>query len=475
MDSQITEKPMMDNGADVELSATWQEELRALLVLGVPMAAAQIVSMLTLTIDLLMISRVSAQEVAAASLALVVNFLLWMIAAGPVMAVTPLVSQALGADSENYRDVRHSVRMGLWLIVALIPLLILVIWVMEPLASLMGQDPVIASRARDYMWLLAIGWPFMMAIMALRNFLAAINKTTIPFVLIAMTAGLNAAFNYVLIFGKFGAPKLDLLGAGIASSLAGILSFVFFVIYIKIDTSARKFDLFKNWWQPDWPRFKEVTKLGWPISVSTIFEGMLFNAGVLLMGVIGVMEMAAYQIGLNVASLAFMVPWGLSMAGAVRIGHAAGAGNLEAAKRAGSVCVALSTVTMSIMALCIAFSPVFITGLYVDAKPSSDALRALVMGFLPLAAGFMFFDAIQVAANQLLRGLKDVQVPMVMTGISYWLIGFPVALYLGLKTEVGADGIWYGLTAGLIAASIFLGARLWWILWQKERLIAPEA
>lgn len=458
---------------DMTVSRNWREELSALLVLGVPMAAAQIVSMLTLTIDLLMISRVSAEEVAAASLALVVNFLLWMIAAGPVMAVTPLVSQALGADKENYRDVRHSVRMGLWLIVVLIPALVLVIWMMEPLASLMGQDPDIAARARDYMALLAFGWPFMMGVMALRNFLAAINKTTIPFVLILLTAALNAAFNYVLIFGNFGAPKLDLLGAGIASALAGLCSFIFFIVYIKIDPVARKFDLFRNWHQPDWPRFREVTKLGWPISVSTIFEGMLFNAGVLLMGVIGVMEMAAYQIGLNVASLAFMVPWGLSMAGAVRIGHAAGAGDLDAAKRAAAVCVALSTVSMSVLALGIALTPNFITGLYVGASPDNDIVRNLVIGFLPLAAGFMFFDAIQVAANQLLRGLKDVQIPMVMTGISYWIIGFPVAYYLGLKTEVGANGIWYGLTAGLLAASIFLGIRLYWLLWKKGRLQAP--
>ncbi|WP_371396827.1 MATE family efflux transporter [Fretibacter rubidus] len=464
----------MDTGltdsSDVKPSTNWREELSALLVLGVPMAAAQIVSMLTLTIDLLMISRVGAEEIAAASLALVVNFLLWMIAAGPVMAVTPLVSQALGADKHDYTDVRHSVRMGLWLIVALIPLLVIVIWAMEPLASLMGQDPAIASRARDYMALLAFGWPFMMGVMALRNFLAAINKTTIPFLLILLTAGLNAVFNYILIFGNFGAPKLDLLGAGIASSLAGLCSFVFFIIYIKLDSSACKFDLFKNWHRPDWPRFRDVVKLGWPISVSTIFEGMLFNAGVLLMGVIGVMEMAAYQIGLNVASLAFMVPWGLSMAGAVRIGHAAGAGNLPAAKRAASVCVALSTVTMTILALAIALSPNIITALYVGPDAENDVIRALVIGFLPLAAGFMFFDAIQVAANQLLRGLKDVQIPMVMTGISYWIIGFPVAYYLGLKTDVGANGIWYGLTAGLLAASIFLGARLFWVLWVKRRL-----
>jgi len=149
---------------------------------------------------------------------------------------------------------------------------------------------------------------------------------------------------------------------------------------------------------------------------------MLFNAGLIIMGLIGVYEAAAYQIALNVASLAFMLAYGMSMAGAVRIGLAKGAGNSPATRRA-----------------------------------SSTTLVASVCAIMVLAIPITLFPD---AANQLLRGLKDVKWPMLFTGISYWVVGFPVAYILALKTEVGANGVWYGLMAGLIVAAILLGARL---------------
>ena len=267
--------------------------------------------------------------------------------------------------------------------------------------------------------------------------------------------------NYILIFGHFGAPRLELVGAGIASSLSYIFGFFLFVLYIRLDKRANSFQIFKNFWKTDWGRFKEVVALGWPISLTTLFEGMLFNAAVIIMGVIGVMEQAAYQIALNVAALAFMLPWGLSMAGAVRIGLAEGAGNKAAVRRCAGVTLIAAVCGIMLMAIPITLAPEFITSLYLDLeKPDNAQVIALVIGFLPIAAAFMLFDASQVAANQLLRGLKDVKWPMVLTGISYWVIGFPIAYYLGLKTDIGANGVWYGLMAGLIAASILLGWRL---------------
>ena len=240
-----------------------------------------------------------------------------------------------------------------------------------------------------------------------------------------------------------------------------IFGFFLFVLYIRLDKRANSFHIFKNFRKTDWGRFKEVVALGWPISLTTLFEGMLFNAAVIIMGVIGVMEQAAYQIALNVAALAFMLPWGLSMAGAVRIGLAEGAGNKAAVRRCAGVTLIAAVCGIMLMAIPITLAPEFITSLYLDLeKPDNAQVIALVIGFLPIAAAFMLFDASQVAANQLLRGLKDVKWPMVLTGISYWVIGFPIAYYLGLKTDIGANGVWYGLMAGLIAASILLGWRL---------------
>jgi len=439
----------------------WLGEARALLILGLPMAAAQFVQYLVFFFDTAMIGRISPHDVAAASLGSVIYFGLWMLGSGPVMAVAPLVSQALGADQNNTQDARRSVRMALWVIFLMTPFIILCLTQTERLALALGQDPIVAQKAGAYVLALGPGLAFAMGTMALRNFLAALEKTMIPFILVVIVTALNVLLNYIFIFGKFGVPRLELVGAGIASSLSYILGFFLFVLYIRLDARANSFQVFKNFWNSDWSRFKEVVSLGWPISITTLFEGMLFNAAVIIMGVIGVMQQAAYQIALNVAALAFMLPWGLSMAGAVRIGLAEGAENKAALTRCAGVTIICSVIAIMFMAIPIALVPEIITSFYLELEKAENArVIAFVVGFLPIAAAFMFFDAIQVSANQLLRGLKDVRWPMVLTGISYWVIGFPVAYYLGLKTDIGANGVWYGLMVGLIAASILLGWRL---------------
>jgi len=451
------------------LPDNWPAEARSLLALGVPMALTQLAAFAVYTVDVLMIGRISPEDLAAASLGTVIYFALWMVGAGPVMAVSPLVSQALGADQNDTRDVRRSVRMALWVIFMMFPVILGALSLTEPVALALGQDPIVSAKAADYVLALAFGLPFALAIMALRNFLAALGKTSIPLLLVVATTLINAGLNYIFIFGNFGAPRLELVGAGIASSLSYAIGFFLFVVYIMTDKQGRTFHLFHRFWVSDWPRFREVVNLGWPISMTTIFEGMLFNSAVILMGLIGIMEMAAYQVSLNVVALAFMLPWGLSMAGAVRIGLAKGAGDIAATKRVASVTIVVSIASIIALAIPIAYFPHTVAAFYLDLNdPKNSAVIDLIIVFLPIAAAFMVFDAAQVAANQLLRGLKDVRWPMLLSGVSYWLIGFPVAAILGLYTSFGAAGIWYGLMAGLIAATILLGGRLWWLAWRES-------
>jgi MATE family multidrug resistance protein len=374
----------------------------------------------------------------------------------------------LGANKKEIYDVRISVRMALWTIAIMTPLVLWVVSFAEPISIAFGQDPDLSKEAGAYVFVLAFGWPFAMGIMALRNFLAAIGKTKIPLVLAIVTTIINALLNYVLIFGIYGFPKLGLVGAGVASSIATLIGFGFFIAYVYLDKDAKRFHIMHNFWKPHWYRFQEIVKLGWPISITTVFEGMLFNACIFLMGILGVMQLAAYQIALNVAALAFMLPWGLSMAGGVRIGLARGAGNQAAVKRATLTTMFAAVVGIMLFAIPVAISPKFIAGLYMELDaPRNREVIAIVATFLPIAAAFMVFDATQVAANQLLRGIKDVKWAMVLAGISFWLVGFPIAYYLGLKTSVGALGIWYGLLASLLSASILLGARLWYLVWRK--------
>lgn len=444
--------------------AAWRREFSALMVIGAPMALTQLVQFSINTIDVLMIGRIGPEALAGASLGLVIFYAMFLLGFGPAMAVSPMVSQALGANPDETEDVRRSVRMGLWTIGLATPVFCMPLFFAEDLAILLGQPAGPAALAEPYVLALAPGLPFALGVIALRNFLAAIERTRAPLIFIILTTALNACLNWLLIYGHWGFPRLELVGAGIASSISHAAGFFLLVAYIEIEARAKTFRLFRNFFNAQWTRLREVAMLAWPIGLTMIFEAMLFNAAVLIMGRIGVDEMAAYQVALNVAAIAFMGPLGLSMAGATRVGLMAGAGDRAGVRRAAIIAVLACIGAIMFFAIPMSAAPFFIAGLYLDAAaPDNAVVVALVASFLPIAAAFALFDAIQVSAGQALRGLKDVRAPMVMTFVSYWVIGFPTSLYLGLYTPLGAPGVWYGLLASLVAASVFLGGRLYWL------------
>ncbi len=448
------------------VNQSWGGEARALFLLGAPMALTQIVQFSINSIDVLMIGRLGPDALAASSLGLLFFFSTWLVGYGPAMAVSPLVSQSIGAAAAGKSDhladdVRRSVRMGLWAVALLAPFVCVVFLFAPAICRALGQPPELAELAGPYVIALAPAWPFSIGILVLRNFLAAIERTRFPLVLVAGTTALNAFLNYLLIFGSFGAPQLGLLGAGIASSISNAAGFFVLAAYCGRDPRARVYDVLRDVFVPDWGRLGEVVRLGWPIAVTTAFEGLLFNASVLLMGRIGVDEMAAYQVALNVAAMAFMAAFGFAMAGAVRVGLHAGAEDRRGVRRSAALAICFSTCAIGLFALPVFMAPKAISGLYLDrTAPGNAAVLALVESFLRIAAAFMLFDAIQAAANQALRGLKDVRAPMVITGVAYWLVGFPLAAYLGLMTPVGADGVWWGLLTSLGVAAALLSARL---------------
>ncbi len=440
----------------------WRREFIALMSIGLPMGLTQLVQFSINTIDVLMIGRLGPEPLAAAALGLVMFYVLFLVGLGPAMATAPMISQALGADADDVRDARRSVRMGLWAVGIGAGALSLIYLFAEEIALALGQPRELARLAEPYALALAPGLPFALGVIVMRNFLAAIERARAPLVFIILTTALNAFLNYLLIYGNWGFPRLELVGAGIASSISHAAGFFALVLYANIEQRGRRFALFENFLTPDWERLREVVRLGWPISVSIGFEAMLFNACVFLMGRIGVNEVAAYQVALNVAALAFMMPLGLSMAGGVRVGLMAGAKDQTGVRRAAALSIMSCVGAITLVAVPMLIAPRAIAELYLEAAdPTNAAVLGLVASFLPIAAAFALFDATQVAAAQALRGLKDVRVPMVIAGVSYWVIGFPVAAWLGLGTPLGAVGVWYGLLASLISAALLLGGRLW--------------
>ena len=448
----------------------WRLEVNAMIRLGLPMALTQLIQFSINTVDVLMIGRLGPEALAGASLGLVIFFSLFMLGFGPAMAVSPMISQALGADANDMKAARRSVRMGLWAIALGFPAAFLLMALTTPLTLALGMPAEAARLAGPYVIALSFGLPFALGVMVLRNFLAALDRTRAPLVIIIITTLINTFLNWILIYGNLGFPRLELVGAGIASSLSHMLGFGLLAVYIQREAVSRRFEIFRRLHVPDWPALAEVMRLAWPISLMTLFEGMLFNACLLVVGRIGIEEVAAYQVALNVAALAFMIPFGFAMAGSVRVGLATGAKDRPGIIRAVTVTMGIATGVMVLWGVGVSLMPRLIGGLYLSiAEPDNLPVIDLVAVMLPIAAAFMLFDGLQVAANQALRGLKDVRFPMIFTGISYWLVGFPCAIFLALMTPVGAAGVFWGLLVGLLTAAILLGGRLIYLLRLPEK------
>lgn len=209
LETKIKENDDPEEAARVRAPGPWRVEFKALLALGVPMGLTQLVQFSINTVDVLMIGRLGPEALAAAALGLVIFYLFFMLALGPAMALSPLVSQTLGADAKNFDEVRLSVRMGLWVAALILPCSVGISLVAENIALFLGQKPELAARAGPYVMALAPGLPFMIGVVMLRNFLAAIGRTRWPLVFIVGTTFLNGFLNWLLIYGNWGFPGLN--------------------------------------------------------------------------------------------------------------------------------------------------------------------------------------------------------------------------------------------------------------------------
>ena len=439
--------------------AGWRRETRALLALAGPLVLAQLGQIAIQTTDVIMIGWLGPEALAAASLGTVAVFVLLLFGIGVVSATSPMLAQVLGGKRHAVRDPRRTARQGFWA-AALIALPVsLLLWQIEPVLLTFGQDPKLVAMTEPYVRaaLFAV-FPALLAI-GLRNFINALERPRAGMVVTFAGIVFNAVANYGLIFGAFGLPALGLLGAGIATALTNLAQFAALLAFVLVDRRFRRYRLLGRLWRPDWARLRELLRIGLPIGVTLVFEVGLFGAAVYLMGLLGTAELAAHQIAIQIASVSFMVPLGISMAATVRVGLAVGRQDLEAARRAGLAALAVGTAFMAIMAVVMLTVPVVLTSIFIDVgEPTNGRVVDLAVAFLAVAALFQVFDGGQVIGAGALRGLKDTRMPMVIAGIGYWAIGFSSAIALGFGWDLGGVGIWFGLLIGLAATA---GPMIW--------------
>ena len=438
----------------------WLAEARALASLGLPLIATQLAHMAMPTTDILMLGALGQEALAASALGTTIFIFAFLIGLGPASATAPIIAQIVGANPSDRARTRAAMRMGLWAMALLsLPLCASLFFAETALIGL-GQTPELAQRSAPYVHILSLGLPFSLGFHVLRNFATALGRPRAPLVIMSVAVLLNIVLDYGLIFGRLGMPELGLLGAALTTSLANAFCFFALAIYVSFAPGFRNYRIWRRFNRPDWPRFVETFRLGTSIGLTLLFETALFASSTLLMGHFGTATLAAHHIAMNVPSITFMVPLGIAMAATVRVGYAAGAGDIGGARRAGLTALVLSGGFMLLCALVFALMPRAITGLYLDlAEPINRDAIAQTVSFLHIVAAFQIFDGVQVVAAFALRGLKDVRMPMLITGLSYWGVGFPLALLFGFAMKWEGVGVWFGLAASLALAAILLSAR----------------
>ena len=447
-------------------------EVRATLVLAAPIVLAQLSQMAMSFIDVVMVGRLGTEALAGAVLGSTVFFTLALVCVGVILSVNPTVSQAFGADDDE--TVGRAARQGLWLATFLGLPLVVALGYTEPLLLATGQDPEVAALAAGY--LRAIRWGLVpnLWFTALRGLCEGVGRPRSVLVVTLLGVGVNVLGNTALMFGKWGFPALGLEGTGWSSAAVMLVMFIALGLHVRLAPSLRRYRVFVGLRRPDAEMLRYLFALGWPMGVGFGLEAGLFSAATLVMGTFGQTALAAHQVALNAASVAFMVPLGIGMAGSVRVGQAAGGGDAAGAARAGWTAIALGGSFMALSALLFWLRPEWVVWLYAGRDPD-PAVAELAIGLLGVAAVFQLVDGVQASAAGALRGLKDTRVPMLIGAVSYWGLGLSLGAGLGVYGGAGPRGLWWGLTLGLAAAAVLLSARFWRLTSAGRRLaFSPE-
>jgi MATE family multidrug resistance protein len=454
-----------------ERTSAWRGELRATLALAWPLILANVTQQAIQATDVLLMGRLGATQLAAATLALNLTFTFNIFLLGLITASAPMMATALGARFNSVRDVRRTFRAGLWLIVIAMPPYWLLLWHVGDFMRAFGQSPELADQGqtflRAYMWCTAPWLLFQL----LRNFLSALERPRVVLWLSLTGIGVNALLSWALIFGHFGLPALGLVGGGLGSTLTWLILCAALITVVSRDRRFRRFHVFGHMWRLDRQRTAKMFSLGWPIAITMALEMGVFALAAYFMGWIGAPAVAAHAIALQIAALTFMVPLGLGQAATVRVGLALGRRDEAGITRAGWTAWIIGVAFMGSMALAMWAAPRQLVTLFLTDLPANAVVIGLAVSFLRVAAAFQLVDGAQVIGAGMLRGLHDTRWPLIFALVGYWGVGLGIGAWLAFAADWKGVGIWVGLASGLAAVAASMLAR--WLMRGRIGLTRP--
>jgi MATE family multidrug resistance protein len=436
----------------------FRSEAFALLRLGIPMVATQLFIMGMSFLDTAMAGHYGAADLAGVALGGAVLWPVFMFMTGLTMAITPIVSQLRGA--ERIGDSGAVVRQGLWIALFTSLLTIAIIINAEPLYHWAGVDAAVVDVAMGYLYAVAWGMPGSMIYVVLRYTSEGLGHPRPPMIIAGSALALNAPLNYVLIFGKLGAPELGGVGCGWATAAVMWLELLLMSIVVR-RPFFRVTGMSSRFSGPDPKEIWRIFKIGAPIGAMIFLEMVVYSVIGFLVGSIGVNALAAHSIAGNLNWLTYVIPMSLGSAASIRVGFHVGAGDIQASRNAATTAFLMS------LGYAIAVSTLLLglRQLLVSIYSNDAAVLEIAANLMIFVAVYQIVDDTQATMSGALRGYKDTRMPMIYSLVGYWIVAMPLghALAKGWLgyAPIGVYGYWTGMTIGLFLVALCDGQRLW--------------
>jgi multidrug resistance protein, MATE family len=444
-----------------------REHLRATVRLALPVIVIQVGLMTMGVVDTVMAGHLSAEALAAVALGNLYFFGLAIFGIGTLMVLDPVVAQAVGARDEP--AIARGVQRGVLLAVLLSVPAALLLLAAGPFLTLARQPAEIVPSAAAYALRLIPGVLPFFVFVVFRQSLQAMGRPRAIVVAIVVANLANAALNWVLIFGRLGAPPLGVVGSAWATTVSRWLLAILLIAIVRRDVLRYLWPVLPEVWEP--APLGRMLRLGLPIGCQVVLEFGAFAFVALMMGWLGTREMAGHQVAINLASLTFMVPLGTADAASILVGQAVGRGDPDGARGASASALLCGAGFMSLTAVVFLTLPTPLARLYTG----DAAVVAIAAGLIPLAGVFQVFDGLQAVAGGILRGLGETRVAMLVNLLGYWGLGLPLSYLLGFRLGLGPGGLWWGLVAGLAVVAVILLTRVRIALARRRERVVIDA
>jgi MATE family multidrug resistance protein len=432
---------------------SYQNHLKRTIALAYPVTIGQLGHVMLGVVDSLMVGKVGATPLAASSLVNGLVFLVMVFGLGMSLAITPLVAIAKGR--EDHRECGVILRQALLINTLLALLLTLLVYFLSDLIFHLNQAPEVAQQAASYAKIIGLSILPFMIFQSYRQFIEGLFHTKPAMVITIIANFINAFGNWIFIYGNLGFQAYGLDGAGYATLGTRIFMALSLMVYVTASRRFKEFNPSSGFRLLNWSVIKKILNIGIPTGFQHFFEIGAFAFSAVMIGWLGSKPLAAHQIALNMASITFMIILGISAAGTIRVGNALGRKNIPEVRQAAFTAILLAAGIMACFAATFILLRNFLPTLYI----SDPEVISIAASLLIIAAFFQVSDGVQAVGLGVLRGITDVKIPMLISLIAYWIIGFPVGYYLGFVRNLGTLGVWIGLSLGLTIAAIFFTLR----------------